>query len=122
MKQALAFTTRAILSGLLIVIPIYLAILLLLKGMKSVVGLVHPLAVLLPDWVPAEMAMSLLLILGICFLVGVAVRHSPGASRAQPDRANVLREDPRLRASSEPHSADGRKEPREHLAAGTLQD
>ena len=43
MKQALVFITRAFFSGLLIVVPIYLAILLLLKGMKSVVGLV-PLA------------------------------------------------------------------------------
>jgi uncharacterized membrane protein len=88
MKQALVFTTRALLSGLLIVIPIYLAILLLLKGMKSVVGLVRPLAALMPDWIPAEMAMSLLLVLGICFLVGVAVRTRAGqAARNQIERA-----------------------------------
>jgi uncharacterized membrane protein len=88
MKQALAFTTRALFSGLLIVVPLYLAVLLLLKGMKSVVGLVRPLALLLPDWIPAEMAMSLLLILAICFLIGVAVTTSPGrAARNQIERA-----------------------------------
>jgi len=88
MKQALVFATRAFFSGLLIVVPIYLAVLLLLKGMKSVVGLVRPLALLLPDWVPAETAMSLLLILGICFLVGVAVGTRPGqAVRNQIERA-----------------------------------
>ena len=88
MKQALAFTTRALFSGLLIVVPIYLAVLLLLKGMKSVVGLVRPLALLLPDWIPAEMAMSLLLILGICFLIGVAVSTRAGrAARNQIERA-----------------------------------
>ena len=88
MKQALAFTTRALFSGLLIVVPIYLAVLLLLKGMKSVVGLVRPLALLLPDWIPAEMAMSLLLILGICFLIGVAVSTRTGrAARNQIERA-----------------------------------
>ena len=88
MKHALAFTTRALLSGLLIVVPIYLAVLLLLKGMKSVVGLVRPLALLLPDWIPAEMLMSLLLILGICFLIGVAVRTRAGrAARNQIERA-----------------------------------
>ena len=87
MKQALAFTTRALLSGLLIVVPLYLAILLLLKGMKSVVGLVRPLALLLPDWIPAEMSMSLLLVLGICFLIGVAVRTRAGqAARNQIER------------------------------------
>ena len=88
MKQALAFTARALFSGLLIVVPIYLAVLLLLKGMKSVVGLVRPLALLLPDWIPAEMAMSLLLILGICFLIGVAVSTRAGrAARNQIERA-----------------------------------
>lgn len=87
MKQALAFTTRALVSGLLIVVPIYLAVLLLLKGMKSVVGLVRPLALLLPEWIPAEMLMSLLLILGICFLIGVAVRTPAGrAARNQIER------------------------------------
>jgi uncharacterized membrane protein len=87
MKQALAFITRALVSGLLIVVPIYLAVLLLLKGMKSVVGLVRPLALLLPDWIPAEMLMSLLLILGICFLIGVAVRTPAGrAARNQIER------------------------------------
>ncbi|HEY3434478.1 MAG TPA: hypothetical protein VGK41_02385, partial [Solirubrobacterales bacterium] len=74
MKQALVFIARALASGLLIIVPLYLAILLLLKGMKSVAGLVRPIARLLPDSVPAEMALSLLLVLLICFLVGVAVR------------------------------------------------
>jgi uncharacterized membrane protein len=87
MKRALAFTTRAVVSGLLIVVPIYLAILLLLKGLKSVVGLVRPFALLLPDWVPAETALSLLLVLGICFVIGVAVRTRVGqAARNQVER------------------------------------
>jgi len=63
---------------LLIVIPVYLAILLLLKGMKSVVGLVRPVALLLPDNIPAETFLSLLLVLLICFLIGVAVRTRAG--------------------------------------------
>ena len=44
------------LRGLLIIVPIYLAVLLLLKGMKSLAGLVRPFALLLPDWFPAEKA------------------------------------------------------------------
>jgi len=70
MKKGLQFVLRAILGGLLFVIPIYLAILLLLKGMKSVAGIVRPLARLLPESVPADMLLSLLLVLGICFLIG----------------------------------------------------
>jgi uncharacterized membrane protein len=87
MKHALVFTTRALVSGLLIIVPIYLAILLLLKGMKSVVGLVRPFALLLPDWIPAETALSLLLVLVICFVVGVAVNTRAGrAARDQVER------------------------------------
>ena len=78
MKQSLRFVLRALLTGLLIVIPIYLAVLLLLKGMKSVAGLVKPFALLLPDWFPAEKALSLLLVLIVCFIIGLAVKTQTG--------------------------------------------
>ena len=78
MKQALSFAARAVLTGLLIVVPIYLAVLLLLKGMKSVVGLVKPIALLLPDSLPAETILSLLLVLLVCFLIGATVRTRAG--------------------------------------------
>ena len=87
MKQALVFTTRALLSGLLIFVPIYLAIILLLQSMKSVAGLVRPFALLLPEWVPAETALSLLLVLVLCFLIGVVVRTRVGqAARNKIER------------------------------------
>jgi uncharacterized membrane protein len=73
MKKSLRFVTRAVLGGLLVLVPVYLAILVLLKGMKSVAALVRPLASLLPDWFPAEKALSLILFLLICFLIGLAL-------------------------------------------------
>ncbi len=78
MKQSLVFVGKAVLAGLLIIVPIYLAVLLLLKAMKSVVGLVQPFALLLPEWLPAEKALSLLLVLVICFLIGVAIKTRTG--------------------------------------------
>ena len=78
MKKALGFVSKAVLVGLLIVVPIYLAVLLLLKGMKSVMTLVQPFTHLLPDSLPAETILSLLLMLTICFLIGVAVRTRAG--------------------------------------------
>jgi uncharacterized membrane protein len=77
-KRVLVLGAKAVLGGLLIIVPIYLAILLLLKGMKSVVGLVRPFALLLPDGLPAEKALSLLLVLMLCFLIGIAVRTRAG--------------------------------------------
>jgi uncharacterized membrane protein len=67
-----------VVGGLFVVVPVYLAVLLLLKGMKSVAGLVRPFAALLPDWVPAERFFSLVLVLALCFFVGVVVRTRAG--------------------------------------------
>lgn len=78
MKNTLVFLGKALLSGLLIVIPLYLALLLLLKGMKSLATLVQPFTHLVPDWVPAEQALSLLLVLLICLLLGLVVRTRTG--------------------------------------------
>lgn len=78
MKFAREFVTSTVIGGVFVVVPVYLAILLLLKGMKSAAGLVHPVAALLPDWLPAEGFFSLLLVLVICFAVGIAIRTAPG--------------------------------------------
>jgi uncharacterized membrane protein len=78
MKKFGEFVVRALVAGLLILVPFYLAVLLLLKATQSVVGLVKPFAMLLPDWFPAEHFLSLLLVLIVCFLVGVAVRTPTG--------------------------------------------
>ena len=73
MKQIMASALKALVRGLLIIIPIYLAILLLLKGMKSVGTLVSPFARILPEWLPAEGLLSLLLCLAICIAVGASI-------------------------------------------------
>lgn len=88
MKYAREFLTSTVIGGLFIVVPVYLAALLLLKGMKSVGGLVRPIAALIPDWLPAERLLSLLLVLGLCFLVGIAVRTSIG--RAARERIEKM--------------------------------
>lgn len=77
-RPAHGFFTGALINGLLVIVPLYLALLLLLKAMQSLVGLVRPLAALLPDWMPAEDLLALLAVLVLCFLVGVAVRTPIG--------------------------------------------
>jgi uncharacterized membrane protein len=78
MKQARDYIVRAFVSGLLVVVPVYLAVLLLLKAAHSVTGLVRPFVMLLPESLPAEGVLSLLLVLLVCFLIGVAVRTPAG--------------------------------------------
>jgi uncharacterized membrane protein len=73
MKQLVKFVVSRLLAGLLVIAPIYLAVLLLLKAMKSLMGLVRPFAKLLPEWLPAEQILSLMLVLLVFFLIGVLV-------------------------------------------------
>ena len=80
MKRIASFIVGSLIAGLLVVVPLYLAVLLLLKGMASLAGLVRPFTGLLPDWVPAEHLLSLGLVLLLCFLVGVIVRTRAGRS------------------------------------------
>jgi uncharacterized membrane protein len=78
MKPIWEFVKNTLVGGLLVVVPLYLAVLLLLKAMQTVAGLVRPVAKLLPPALPAENLLSLLLVLGICFLLGLALRARTG--------------------------------------------
>ncbi len=78
MRYAREFVTNTVVGGLLVVLPVYLTVLLLLKGMQAVVGLVRPVAALLPAWVPAEDILALLIVLIVCAGIGLAVRTRAG--------------------------------------------
>ena len=67
-----------LLAGLLILAPVYLAVLLMLKAVRSLSAIVGPLAKLLPGWLPRAQILSLLLVLIVCFLTGLAIRTRIG--------------------------------------------
>jgi len=90
MKQFGAYLLKAIVRGALIVVPVYLAILLLLKAAKSVIGIVHPIAKLLPDWFPAANVLSILLVLIVCFLIGALVHTAIGRATKNAFEKSVL--------------------------------
>ena len=81
MKKFTEFILSRLAAGLLVIAPIYLAALLLLKAASSLVGLVQPLSKVLPEWMPGAQALSLLMVLVFCFLIGVAVSTSMGRSK-----------------------------------------
>jgi uncharacterized membrane protein len=87
MRRIRTFIAGSIVAGFLIVVPLYLAVLLLLKAMASLAGLVRPFAGLLPDWLPAEDLLALVLVVLLCFLVGALVRT--GAGRRIRERAET---------------------------------
>ena len=122
MKKALAFAGKACLSGLLIIIPIYLAILLLLKGMKTVVGLVRPFALLLPEWFPAEKFLSLLFVLLICFVIGVLVRTRAGRRTRERIEKNFFERIPGYALLKSHDPADYERYPRNGLETCTCRN
>ena len=69
---------KTMLTGLLVVAPVYLAVLLLAGATKKVIGIVRPVAVFIPDWFPGEDLLALLLVLGFCLFVGAAVATHQG--------------------------------------------
>jgi uncharacterized membrane protein len=77
-KKAGEFVVSRLVAGLVVVAPIYLAALLILKATTSLSRLVRPLVKLLPEWLPAEKAISLALVLLVCFLIGLTVRTAAG--------------------------------------------
>jgi uncharacterized membrane protein len=94
MKHLREFVVNALVGGLLVLTPIYLAGLLLLKAMQTAAGLVKPLARVLPEGLPAEKILSLLLVLIVCFLVGLAVRTPFGKTTQARTEKWLLRRVP----------------------------
>jgi uncharacterized membrane protein len=78
MKRFQDFVVTSVMAGFLVLAPLYLAVLLLLKAAASLVGLLKPVARLLPDWMPAEGLLALILVLLACLLVGAALRTQTG--------------------------------------------
>jgi uncharacterized membrane protein len=65
-------------AGALLLLPVYLAFLLVLKAMKSLAKIARPLARLMPKSLPGETVVSLLIVLALCLLVGLLLRTSFG--------------------------------------------
>jgi uncharacterized membrane protein len=88
MRRLFDFIISTLVGGLLLLVPLYLAVLLLLKAMASLVKIVAPLAKLLPDWIPAADILSLILVLLVAFVLGAALRTRLGRrAREQIERS-----------------------------------
>lgn len=92
MKSIRGYLLNSLVTGILIIAPIYLCALLLLKAMGSVAGLVRPLALLVPDWLPGEALVGLLVVVILCLAVGMIARTAAGhAVRERIERSLLER-------------------------------
>lgn len=78
MKTIGRYLLSRLITGLLIIVPFYLCVLLLLKAMASVGALVKPITLLLPPWFPGDALMALLLLAALALAVGIVVQTAPG--------------------------------------------
>ena len=78
MNKRGGFGLSTIVAGLLVLAPIYLAALLILKAVRSLSTILGPLAKLLPQWLPGAHILSLLIVLIVCYLTGVAIHTRIG--------------------------------------------
>jgi uncharacterized membrane protein len=78
MRSFIGFIVSRLITGLIVVAPIYLTVLLLLKAAQSLLSIMQPVAALLPESVPAEELIALLIILFFCFLIGLAMKTPKG--------------------------------------------
>jgi uncharacterized membrane protein len=78
MRSIAEFTKTTLIGGVLVIIPVYLSLLLLLKGLAGVVGLVAPITQGLPDTLPLREAIAMMVLVAVCFISGIAVRTGPG--------------------------------------------
>jgi uncharacterized membrane protein len=78
MRSIAELTKTTLIGGILVVMPIYLSVLLLLKAFGAVLGLVAPITEGLPETLPFRQLIAILVLIGVCFISGIAVRTGPG--------------------------------------------
>ena len=78
MKTLAEFTKTTLIGGVLIILPIYVAVLLLLKAVKGLLALLTPVTEQLPAAVQFRQIAAILVLVFICFVIGLLVRTGPG--------------------------------------------
>lgn len=78
MKTLAEFTKTTLIGGVLIILPIYVALLLLVKAVKGLLALLTPVTNQLPAAVQFRQIAAIIVLVVVCFVVGLLVRTGPG--------------------------------------------
>ena len=90
MRSIAEFTKTTLIGGVLVIMPIYLSVLLLIKGFSGVVALVAPITQGLPVTLPFREVVAMVVLVGVCFVSGMAVRTGPGLRAKNALERSVL--------------------------------
>jgi uncharacterized membrane protein len=94
MKRILAFLKTTMLGGLIVVLPAWLALLLVIKALWHLQIFVKPISSHLPHGVAHPRVIAILLLVGLCFLVGAAIQTAIGAKAERAAERAVLEKIP----------------------------
>jgi len=94
MRGIAEFAKTTLIGGILVMLPIYLSILLLLKAISGLMGLVAPITEGLPEALPFREVIAILVLIGVCFICGIAVRTGPGLRAKNAFERTVLEKIP----------------------------
>ena len=108
MKYARELFTSTLVGGMFVVVPVYLAVLLLLKGMKSAAPWCGHSQRYFLTGSRLRTSSSLVLVLAFCFVVGVAVRTRTGRAIRERMEMVFFERLPGLRPAAQSDTAFGR--------------
>ena len=94
MKTLAEFTRTTLVGGILILLPVYLAVLLLLKALKGVMAIIAPLTAQVPAAAQFRQVIAILIVLAACFIAGLVVRTGPGGRGVRQLQRRVLEKIP----------------------------
>jgi uncharacterized membrane protein len=90
MKRALAFVKATLLGGVIVVLPAWLAVLLVLKVLAHLEIFVKPVSSHLPHSIAHPRVIGILVLVGLCFLVGAAIQTAIGRKAERAAERLVL--------------------------------
>jgi uncharacterized membrane protein len=90
MRTLAEFTKTTLIGGVLIILPLYLAALLLAKTVKGMLALLSPVADQIPATVEFRQVLAIALLIAVCFIVGLIVRTGPGLRAKNAFERSVL--------------------------------
>lgn len=94
MKVLAEFTKTTLVGGVLVILPVYVTVLLLAKAVNGLLALLTPVTAQLPAGVQFRQLAAILLLIAVCFVVGLVVRTGPGLRAKNAFEQSVLEQLP----------------------------
>lgn len=94
MKGLAELTKTTLIGGLLVVLPIYLSVLLLAKGLAAIFALLAPVTAAIPAGAQFRQVIAIVIVLAVCLVAGLVIRTRPGRRARNMFERSVLQKIP----------------------------